>query len=214
MTSSPVSIPDILPYGPASPLVGLSRESLSYDREPLFLCARVLNHCFGQDVASTPGIHLGLGTTQKWKSLFESLNIWYSNRPQDSKPMLEIEENDQLFPLILFTNDVAVLANQLYHASMLLLLQNRPRTLQNEHGRSIFMSPLWHAQRICGISLNNDSRENWDFSLVASLYLAAKRMTYEPQQQAILRGIERIGSITGWNLNALAMQLVQEWRPD
>ncbi|CAM1504272.1 Fc.00g018630.m01.CDS01 [Cosmosporella sp. VM-42] len=213
MTSSPVSIPDILPYGATAPLVELSRESLRFDREPLFMCARVLNHCFGQDMASSPSMQLGLGTTPNWKSLFESLNMWYSNRPRDFKPMLEIEENDQLFPLVLFTNGAAVLANQLYHASMLLLLQNRPRTLQNEHGRSIFMSPLWHAQRICGISLNNDSRTNWDFSLVASFYLAARRMTYEPQQQTILRGIDRIGSITGWNLNALAMQLVQEWQP-
>ena len=213
MTLSPVSIPSILPYGAGSPITGLSRESLNHDRQPLYLCARVLNHCFGQETPSSPGIHLGLGTTQNWKSLFESLNMWYTNRPRDLKPMIEMEENDQLFPLVLFTNGVAVLANQLYHASMLLLLQNRPRTLQNEHGRSVSMSPLWHAQRICGISLNNDSRTSWDFSLVTSLYLAAKRMTYEPQQQAILRGIDRISSTTGWNLNSLAMQLVQEWQP-
>lgn len=214
MTSSPVSIPSILPYGVPSPMAGLLRESLKHNREPLFLCAQVLNHCFGHETASSPGMHLGVGTTQNWKSLFESLSIWYTNRPRDLKPMLEMEESDELFPLVLFTNGVAVLANQLYHASMLLLLQNRPRTLQNEQGRSVFMSPLWHAQRICGISLNNDSRANWDFSLIASFYLAAKRMTYEPQQQAILRGINRISDITGWNLNTMSIQLIQEWQPD
>ncbi|KAF7558721.1 hypothetical protein G7046_g5450 [Stylonectria norvegica] len=214
MTSSSVSIPDILLRGAASPLDGSLRESLNHEREPLLLCARVLNHCFGHDSAASPSVQNGLGTNQNWKLLFECWNGWYTHRPRILKPMLEIEESDQLFPLVLFTNGAAVLANQLYHTSMLLLLQNRPRTLPNEHGRAVFVSPLWHAQRICGISLNNDNRTSWDFSLIASFYLAGKRMTYEPQQKTILQGIDRIGAITGWNLNALAVQLMQEWQPD
>lgn len=128
--------------------------------------------------------------------------------------MLEVDD-DELFPLVLFTNGAAILANQLYHVSMLLLLQNRPRTLPRDtkqHGRSVLLSPLWHAQRICGISLNNDIRANWDFSLLSSLYLAAQRMTYEPQQHAILRGITRIGNLTGWNIGALSAQLINEWQ--
>lgn len=214
MNGSPVSIPNLLSYNDSSPMSGMCRESLKYDREPILLCAQVLNHCFGQDLPSTPGMHLRPSAAQNWKSLLESLNMWYNNRPRDFKPMWEVEESEELFPLVLFTNGAAVLANQLYHTSMLLLLQNRPRTLPKEHGRSVLISPLWHAQRICAISLNNDTTASWDFSLLASLYLAAKRMTYEPQQHAILRGIDRIGSLTGWNVNALSAQLVQEWQPD
>ncbi|KAH6990462.1 hypothetical protein BKA56DRAFT_667030 [Ilyonectria sp. MPI-CAGE-AT-0026] len=214
MNGSPVSIPNILSYHGSSPMSGMCRESLKYDREPILLCAQVLNHCFGQDLPVTPGMHLRPSAAQNWKSLSESLSMWYNNRPRDFKPMWEVEESEELFPLVLFTNGAAVLANQLYHTSMLLLLQNRPRTLPKEHGRSVLISPLWHAQRICAISLNNDTTASWDFSLLASLYLAAKRMTYEPQQHAILRGIDRIGSLTGWNVNALSAQLVQEWQPD
>jgi hypothetical protein len=130
--------------------------------------------------------------------------------------MVELEADDkgQLFPFIIFTNGAAALSNQLYHTSMLLLLQNRPRTLRREKGTSLSMSPLWHAQRVCGISLNNDSRYSWDFSLVASFYVAAKRMTYEPQQRIILDGIDRIATITGWNLDGLATQLGRAWQTE
>lgn len=151
-----------------------------------------------------------------WTSLLEALGMWYSNRPHEFKPMLEVDD-DELFPLLLFTNGTAVLVNQLYHASMLLLLQNRPRTLPKDHrqrGPSVLLSPLWHAQRVCGISLNNDTRANWDFTLLSSLYLAAQRMTYEPQQLAILSGINRIGNLTGWNTGAISVQLINEWQSD
>lgn len=214
MNGSPVSIPPLLSYAASSPISGLHRDPRKYDREPVLLCAQVLNYCFGREVAASPGFGLCPTPAQNWKSLSEALSMWYTNRPQDFKPILEIDDSEQLFPLVLLTNGAAVLANQLYHTSMLLLLQNRPRTLPKEHGRSVVMSPLWHAQRICGISLNNDTRTNWDFSLLASLYFAAKGMTYEPQQHAILRGIDRISSLTGWNLSVLSTQLVHDWQPD
>lgn len=215
LNSSVVSIPSLLPCGVTSPTASeTSREHPKHDRGPLLLCAQVINYCFGHDTAHSPGIHLGLGTTHKWKILSESLIMWYNKRPKEFKPMLELDENDQLFPLILFSNGAATLANQMFHTAMLLLLQNRPRTLLNEHGRSVTTSPLWHAQRICGISLNNDSRNSWDFSLIGSLYVGAKRMTYEPQQQAIVAGIDRISGITGWDLSSLTAGLLQEWQPD
>ncbi|KAF4443837.1 Transcriptional regulatory protein pro-1 [Fusarium austroafricanum] len=212
MNGSPVSIPSMVSYEASSPLNGIYRESLKCGREPVLLCAQVLNYCFGDDASTSPE-RIRTPAAQKWKALYGALHMWYTNRPRDFKPMLEIEDNE-LFPLILFTNGAAILANQLYHSSMLLLLQNRPRTLPKEHGRNVYLSPLWHAQHICGISLNNDTRNSWDFTLLASFYLAAKRMTYEPQQHAILHGIGRIGSLTGWNVNTLSAQLVHEWQPD
>lgn len=210
-----MSIPSLLSFGVSSPAASqLFHESLKFDREPLLLCGQVLNYCFGHDSISAPEIQLGLGTTHRWKILSESLMLWYNSRSRDFKPMLELEENEQLFPLILFSSGTATLANQMFHTAMLLLLQNQPRTLLNEHGRSVTMSPLWHAQRICGISLNNDSRNSWDFSMVGSLFVGARRMTYEPQQRAVLAGIERIARITGWDLGSLTAQLVQEWPPE
>ncbi|KAL7769269.1 hypothetical protein ACKLNR_000653 [Fusarium oxysporum f. sp. zingiberi] len=213
MNGSSVPIPSIVSCEVSSPIGMLSREPLRCGREPVLLCAEVLNYCFGGDIQTDPDT-IRLPAAHRWKAFSEALHKWYANRPTDFKPMLETEDGEQLFPLVLFTNGAAILANQLYHTSMLLLLQNRPRTLPKEHGRNIYLSPLWHAQRICGISLNNDTRTSWDFSLLASFYFAAKRMTYEPQQHAILRGIDRIGSLTGWNVNSLSAQLMHEWQPD
>ncbi|KAG5784612.1 hypothetical protein H9Q73_001755 [Fusarium xylarioides] len=213
MHGSSVPIPSIVSREVSSPIGILSTELHRCGREPVLLCAEVLNYCFGGDIQTDPDM-IRLPAAHTWKAFSEALHKWYSNRPTDFKPMLETEDGEQLFPLVLFTNGSAILANQLYHTSMLLLLQNRPRTLPKEHGRNVYLSPLWHAQRICGISLNNDTRTNWDFSLLASFYFAAKRMTYEPQQHAILRGIDRIGSLTGWNVNSLSAQLMHEWQPD
>lgn len=215
LNSTSVSIPSLLSFGVTSPAASqLFHDSLKFDREPMLLCAQVLNYCYGQDSATTPEIQLGLGSTHMWKILSESLMIWYNNRPRDFKPMLELDENEQFFPLILFSSGAATLANQMFHTAMLLLLQNQPRTLLNEHGRSVTMSPLWHAQRICGISLNNDSRNSWDFGMIGSLFVAARRMTYQPQQRAILAGIDRISRITRWDLGSLKAQLIQEWPPE
>lgn len=99
LTSSPVSIPDLLPYGVASLETGFVRDSLRFAREPLFFCARVLNHCFGQEMAPLPDVSLGPAKSQSWKVLFESLNFWYTNRPQEYKPVLELDASDQLFQI-------------------------------------------------------------------------------------------------------------------
>ena len=40
--------------------------------------------------------------------------------------MPEMEGEESLFPVVLFTNGAAVLANQLYHTAMLLLLHMMP----------------------------------------------------------------------------------------
>lgn len=197
-----------------SPSSNTSQKSIRFDQKPLLLCAQALNYCFRQEYEIPPSVGMPISKTQNWKALFESIATWYDSRPQKLKPIIEIEETDeQLFPLVLFTNGEALLANQVYHTSTLLLLQNRPRTLRHEYGRSFVMSPLWHAQRICGICLSNDNRATWDFNMIASFYLAAKLMTYEPQQKAILAGLTHISSITRWNLGCLAAQLMQEWQP-
>ncbi|KAB8221424.1 hypothetical protein BDV33DRAFT_190411 [Aspergillus novoparasiticus] len=73
------------------------------------------------------------------------------------------------------------------------------------------LSPLWHAYRICGIALNNDTREGWDPCLLASLLLAAKHMTHESQQQEILQGFNHIREITGWDTGEYLSHLREEW---
>lgn len=149
--------------------------------------------------------------------LVEELEQWRQERPRGFQPMLELEMEDQAsesgrsFPLVLYANGGGVFANQLYHTAMLLLLHARPRTARINEFPSATMSPLWHAQRICSISLNNERRECWDPCLLASFLAASRRMTHESQQQEILRGFERIRGVTGWDASRLLHDLQAEW---
>lgn len=131
--------------------------------------------------------------------------------------MLELDMDDQMagstqsFPVVLFANGLGVFANQLYHTAMLLLLHSRPRTARIAEYHSATMSPLWHAQRICSIALNNERQECWDPCLLASFLTAARRMTHESQQQEILHGFKCIRRVTGWEVGDLLQGLQTEW---
>ncbi|KAK3938180.1 hypothetical protein QBC46DRAFT_441361 [Diplogelasinospora grovesii] len=199
-----------------------------YAFRSLQLCGRAVNFCSGDPPppppppsSSSSGPAPQLSRAQTWQLVVDELRTWYAERPQSFQPMVEldVEPNPHpsnqalLFPKILFTNGAALLANQLHHTAMMLLLKNKPRTLSLQPRRSPALSALWHARRICGIALHNDRRECWDPSLVASLYVTAQGMTYEPQQREILRLFKRIGDLTGWHLPAecFAAELCRGW---
>lgn len=131
--------------------------------------------------------------------------------------MVEIDKNDVNsspegeFPMLLFTNGTGSLCNQLYHTTMLILLQCKPRTILLGNLHSLALSPLWHAQCICGIAINNDRRECWDPCLLASFLVAARHMTHVSQQREILQGYYRIRRITGWDIGEYLTQLHEYW---
>ncbi len=106
--------------------------------------------------------------------------------------------------------------NQLYHTAMLLLLQNRPRTVRlgAQSQPSAAMSAIWHAQRICGISLNNHRKSCWDPALISSFVLASRTMTHETQHRAILTGLDEISKLTSWDLDRYKAMLRTEWGHD
>ncbi|KAK9425933.1 hypothetical protein SUNI508_12734 [Seiridium unicorne] len=175
----------------------------------LFLCIRAMNFCWGE-----PADRMGQSgdMVSTWRALVEELNSWFSRRPQEFLSMVEIEIADDGYPMILFTSGAAVFGNQLYHTAMFLLLRHKPRTvvLPSRH-RSSTMSSLWHARRICGIALNNQRRECWDMSLVASLLVAARTMTHEAQHEALLAGINKVEKLTGWSLETSRDILKADW---
>ncbi|KAJ5717607.1 hypothetical protein N7488_003253 [Penicillium malachiteum] len=180
-----------------------------YAHRPLWLCGRAMKFIHDESSPQVPPLHT-------WMRLVEELESWYQERPQGFQPMLELEAEHrgalgQSFPVVLFANGAGAFSSQLYHTAMLILLHNRPRTARTSEFRSARMSPLWHAQRICSIALNNDRRECWDPCLLASFLAAARRMTHEVQQQEILLGFHRIRGITGWDVGGLLHDLQEEW---
>lgn len=207
-----MQIPPSFPYSTQVDLVADPFEMVFfYAYRPLWLCARAIQFVHNEEVCpDRPPLHI-------WVQLIEELQQWYRERPREFQPMLELEMDDQLagpersFPVILFANGAGLFGNQLYHTAMFLLLHNRPRTARIADFHSVAMSPLWHAQRICSIALHNDRRECWDPCLLASFLLAARRMTHESQQHEVVRGFDRIRTVTGWNTNNCLHSLRGEW---
>ncbi|KAF2711836.1 hypothetical protein K504DRAFT_365125, partial [Pleomassaria siparia CBS 279.74] len=116
------------------------------------------------------------------------------------------------FPTLVFAGGAAIFANQLCHTGMLLLLQNKPKFVGEINSNSPFMSTLWHSHRGCGIAINNDRRECWDPSLLASLLVAARMATHQSQHITILSTLERVQALTGWNISPQLNDLRAEWQ--
>ncbi|KAK0758309.1 hypothetical protein N5P37_008706 [Trichoderma harzianum] len=185
--------------------------SLHFAHEPLVLCTEVLDFSFGdEEVARSLNAEPTKPRAVRWKSIVDNLSDWYTNRPSTFRPVIEISNDEFSFPIVYFTSGAATFANQLYHTAMMLILAHKPRTLQLDQRRSSSLSQLWHAQRICGIAINNNRGECWDPCLLTSFYLAAQRMTHESQQREILLGFKHISSL-GWRTDGFIERLNQDW---
>ncbi|PLB48366.1 hypothetical protein P170DRAFT_476983 [Aspergillus steynii IBT 23096] len=210
-----------LPMSPIPSISLISHSEDTYERiryyahSIIWITGKALIICHTEDMSNQLSVPHQL--MDSWLQVFEELNQWYHLRPLEFQPMIEVEGDDQMFypdggfPLLLFANGAGAFSNQLYHTAMLLLLQSKPRTVMLHNSPSRFSSPLWHAQQICGVALNNDRRECWDPCLLASFLIAARLMTHESQQKEILQGFDRIKLLTGWDVGEKLMQLCEEW---
>jgi hypothetical protein len=183
---------------------------IHYAYEPLILCTRVLELSYGDEETQSLNIK-PKPRAVRWKAIVNGLNDWYINRPPTFRPVIELNREGSPFPTLYFTSGAATFANLLYHTAMMLILAHKPRTLQLDQRRSSSWSRLWHAQRICGISVNNNRCECWDPCLLASFYVAARHMTHETQQREILMGFKRVGAL-GWHVDGFVERLHREWR--
>ncbi|KAF1989917.1 hypothetical protein K402DRAFT_325790 [Aulographum hederae CBS 113979] len=142
---------------------------------------------------------------ERWSELFAFIEDWYTQRPKEMEPILSLNPDDsnysRPFPIILFSNAPAISGNQLHHTSALLMLQRKP------HGAVLRQKPrsvLWHARRICAISIGNTHHGCWT-NCVQPLWLAGQVMSHPSEHRAILETYELIERETGWGT---------EWRRD
>lgn len=185
------------------------QQDLLFAYEPLVLCTKALEFTFGD--MGTPSLNPeAQPRATRWQSIVNSLNDWYTARPPTFRPVIDLNNKASPFPTLYFSSGASTLANQLYHTTMMLILAHKPRTLQLDQRRSSSLSQLWHAQRICGIAVNNNRCECWDPCLLASFYLAARQMTHEAQQTEIVMAFERVGAL-GWRIDGFVELLHQEW---
>ncbi|KAJ5818805.1 hypothetical protein N7474_004396 [Penicillium riverlandense] len=156
----------------------------------------------------------------QWTFLWSDCQKWYNDRPVDAEQIVDIRggEADKIdpehcssFPILIYTTPLALAANAVYHITSLLLLTHKPRLLKSLPGPRCITSHIWHAQSIAGIAASNDSPEQWDPILVASLLLIAREMTHESQQSVLLERLRRITATTGIKLDCEIETLRSDW---
>lgn len=157
----------------------------------------------------------------QWTFLWSDCQKWYNERPVDAQQIVDVRggeadkidpNHDSALPILIYTTPMALVANAVYHITSLLLLGHKPRLLKSLPGPRCFTSHIWHAQSIAGIAASNESPEQWDPVLVASLLLIARDMTHQ-SQQAVLMGIFRkITATTGIKLDRETEALQSGWK--
>jgi len=173
----------------------------------VFLCAQALE-LFACDAPEAE-------YTRRWSELFGHIEGWYAQRPPDMHAVLsqpadtkpEVTASSSPFPTLLFSNPPAISGNQLYHTAALLMLQKRPRrAVLPPTTRPI----LWHARRICAISICNTHHGCWTNS-VQPLWIAGQVMSHPAEHRAIMSIYQQIQDETGWGANWRAEDLKAHW---
>lgn len=130
---------------------------------------------------------------RRWLRLWEDLQQWVEDRPPELLPIHTTQTKP--FPEILFLHWAAISSNQLYHTSCVLLLNTMPKTVKLQPAHS--SSALWHARRICGISLANPHHGCLN-NAIQPLWIAGRLFSHESEHAIIIDIIRRIEAETGW----------------
>ncbi|KAI9654766.1 MAG: hypothetical protein M1821_005760 [Bathelium mastoideum] len=191
----------------------------AYANYAVYLSGRVIdllyNRNYSQEFPGTrsgiDAIHDRISFTRRWSELFEYIEDWYADRTEEMKPVHYVpaseDDNSRPFPTLLFGNPPAISGNQLYHTAALLMLQRRPpRAKCSRKPRSV----LWHARRICAISISNTHHGCWTNS-IQPLWLAGQVMSHPAEHRAILELYERIERETGFGAKWRAQDLKELW---
>jgi hypothetical protein len=144
---------------------------------------------------------------ERWTELWRQLSEWALHRPLEMLPV--VTANAAPFPHILFAHWAAISSNQLYHTSSILLLtlDNKPHLPLNKSSES---SIMWHAKRICGISMTNP-HEGCLNNAIQPLWIAGRLMSHSSEQAMVVETIRQIESMTGWTATWRLKDLERCW---
>ncbi len=185
----------------------------SYANYAVFLCASVVNVLSnrGSTRPRDSSSHLNYSYSARWKALFDLLEDWYDSRPEEMQPLMAcsttLEDLQHPFPIILYGTSPAINGNQLYHASLLLMLQEKPKDVRL--GKS-HKSIQWHARQICGIATSNRVHGPW-INALHPLWIAGKVMSHPIEHRVILETLACIEKETGWATSWRAEDLKEYW---
>ncbi|KAJ8130500.1 hypothetical protein O1611_g3127 [Lasiodiplodia mahajangana] len=140
-----------------------SRQILNASLQCLKLLLDTMSFCFAPEVTTRPSmspISSGTRRAGNWRVLMGRLYAWYKSRPSSLEPLVDVENPESAFRLIMFSSGAGISSNALYHTAMFLLLSNKPPLASADEQRTESdvdesqTSPRWHALRICGIAIN------------------------------------------------------------
>lgn len=151
--------------------------------------------------------------SEQCTSLWNELGFWLAHRPSELLPVALIEANsDQLFPQILFSHWSAISSNQLYHTACIILLE--AKSLGQDILPSISRNLIvWHAKRVCGISLTN-SHPGSLVNAIQPLFVAGKHLSHFDEHLAVGRLLRKIDRSTGWGALWRLRELETIWGYD
>jgi Fungal specific transcription factor domain len=186
----------------------------SYANYAVFLCASVVNVLSNRNAPFAGQIeHLSdnkASYSARWKALFDLLEDWYDNRPEEMRPLMScpatLDDHQHPFPIVLYGTSPAVNGHQLYHASALLMLQEKPKDVRLGKNHKFI---LWHARQICGIA-NSNYNGPW-INALQPLWIAGKVMSHPIEHRVILDILDRIEKETGWATSWRAEDLKEYW---
>jgi len=161
----------------------------------------------------TPGRVRNQSIGPQWQKVWDNVEKWWNEIPDSLQPVFQRPSagSQEPFSTMIFADGASTLAMQLYHTTILLLLQARPRTTKLVQRGSTVISPLWHALKICSIAYSNDCGNTWDPIMIPSLKLAAGWMTHHEQQTHVLQVFARVQNMLGWKTQSLVDELSQLW---
>lgn len=163
----------------------------------VYLCARVCELVADRTRFFELGDDAGPGgpgaLTDRWVMLWEDLQAWSRDRPPELLPVQTIQSTP--FPQILCLHWAAISSNQLYHTACVLLLDSMPRPLDLRLG--VAGSAIWHAKRICGISLTNPHQGCLN-NAIQPLWVAGRLLSHRSEHELLVRLIRSIEAMTGW----------------
>ncbi|CRG83384.1 hypothetical protein PISL3812_00735 [Talaromyces islandicus] len=130
---------------------------------------------------------------RRWMQLWEDLQKWVLQRPAELLPV----QTTKMGPFVhmFFSFWAAISSNQLYHTACILLLGVKPGGTDAE--TSSVKSPVWHARRVCGISLANPHHGCLN-NAVQPLWLAGRLFSHKAEHDAIISLIQEIEAASGW----------------
>lgn len=151
-----------------------------------------------------------------WQSCWSDNQLWYSARNEEMRQIFEMEDDDvdrllqpqqktnrSPFPVIMFSNSCALLANLVHHLTALYLLQHKPRLIKAVAEIGSSSSPVWHLQRLIGIVASFNEADVLGHLVVAAVIYAARRLSHPAQLTVVVEILRKAEQTT-------AMQLEEE----